>query len=450
MTLPFAPLVSLLAAAVLIWPWQGQPTGDAQAQFVSGPVTRDLVCPVAKSAPTPVTATPAPAPHLPAASQLGALRTFAFRPQPVLSQAAIPNFAFTGASPSHPLRVAIWGDSHTAAGPFAPTLADALRGRGVTTDAGYLPPTMGRANVRLPAMHAYCIGPAWSTELAFTAQGTLQTGPALANRVAQAGPDSYLWLDLRDASGNARIASLDIVYRSVTGGALEASVNDGPVRTLSLVPGDGSHTLAVRADKPIGTLRLRVSSGAIALHGFQLAYTGPNAPSAVFDTFSLPSSTAHGWANIDPAYLASALNGAAYDAVILEYGTNEGNDPGFTPAGYAADLTVALTNVRKVFPAASCVLVGPPDRGVLAQGRAAVDVLKYARIHQQIETIQRSVGAQFGCAPWNWQDVMGGPGGSYGWVLNSPSLMGGDLTHLTAEGYRRTAGALAHSLGWQP
>ena len=43
---------------------------------------------------------------------------------------------------------------------------------------------------------------------------------------------------------------------------------------------------------------------------------------------------------------------------------------------------------------------------------------------------------------------MGGPGGSYGWALNMPPLMGRDLTHLSRDGYKRTGDALAHSLGW--
>ncbi|MBW8880500.1 MAG: hypothetical protein JF615_03470, partial [Asticcacaulis sp.] len=138
-----------------------------------------------------------------------------------------------------------------------------------------------------------------------------------------------------------------------------------------------------------------------------------------------------------------------YDAVILEYGTNEGNETPFNADTYAATLTQALTHVRAVFPQASCLLVGPPDRGLFRlHAGEQPDLLSYARIHQQIAIVQAQVGARFACAAWNWQDVMGGPGGSYGWALHAPPLMGPDGTHLTAEGYRQTGKALAHSLGW--
>ena len=62
--------------------------------------------------------------------------------------------------------------------------------------------------------------------------------------------------------------------------------------------------------------------------------------------------------------------------------------------------------------------------------------------------MQSEVGARLGCAAWNWQSLMGGPGGSYGWANHNPPLVGSDLTHLTGAGYKRTGEALARSLGW--
>jgi hypothetical protein len=107
--------------------------------------------------------------------------------------------------------------------------------------------------------------------------------------------------------------------------------------------------------------------------------------------------------------------------------------------------------MRTVFPRASCVLVGPPDRGILVNRHGpgtALDLLQYARIHEQIAQVQAQVGAQYNCVAWSWQGFMGGPGGNYGWAYNDPVLMGRDLTHMTMEGYRRTGQALATSLGW--
>ena len=207
--------------------------------------------------------------------------------------------------------------------------------------------------------------------------------------------------------------------------------------------------LTVGADAMISTIKMRVTRGQVVLQGFLLDYDKP--PMVTFDVFGIPSSTARGWANADPAAIASALHGETYDAIGLEYGTNEGNDVKFDRDKYALGLTRALINLRQVFPHASCVLVGPPDRGILLErhGRPQEpDLLKYARIHQQIAEVQARVGAQYNCVAWNWQDFMGGPGGNYGWAYHDPALMGRDLTHMTMDGYKRTGQALATSLGW--
>ena len=134
---------------------------------------------------------------MPTAEQLGALAHPVVRVQPLIDPARIPQFALRDGSGLRRRRIAVWGDSHVAAGPFMPTVIDALRARGVTVGGRFLPPTMGRANVRLPWLRAYCIGPAWSSTVAYTAHERLEVGPGLIDRVAQAGPDSYLWLDLR-------------------------------------------------------------------------------------------------------------------------------------------------------------------------------------------------------------------------------------------------------------
>jgi len=368
------------------------------------------------------------------------------RASPPVDLSALAGFDLRGASEAHPRRIAVWGDSHVAAGAFMPTVVDRLQTRGLTVGTGFLPPSMGRANVRLRGLRAFCIGPGWSTELAYSSREPLRVGPALINRVADAGPDSYLWLDLRAADRQRTVRRLRMVSRAQEGAALDVSVNDGPKQQAVLAPGAGSRTLSLEADGGIATVRLRVSRGRIVLHGFMLDPLSP--PSVIFDVFGTPSSTVRGWANLDPAYLTASLQGENYDAVVLEYGTNDGSDPRFDRSRYAAGLGAALETLRQVFPRASCLLVGPPDRGVLWRPGETPDVLTWSRTLRDVAAIQSDVGARFGCASWDWQGLMGGAGGSYGWARNTPPLMGQDLTHMTNAGYRLTGEALARSLGF--
>lgn len=426
---------------------------QSDVSFVSGASVGNLTCPNA-SQQAKVVAPPSLAPRtgaignspLSGMAALGPFRRLVIRKQPSISPRMLPGLVIGAFTAPH--RVAFWGDSHIAAGTFMPTLMEVLHERGLTVAAGYLPPSMGRPNTHLLSLHAYCIGQAWDAEPAFTSSTRVATGPGLINRTADAGPESYLWLDVRNSDLQATARQLQIIYRSPTGGALEVSVNNGAPIQAQLDATNESQTLTLHGDAPIATVKMRVARGRVVLHGFMLDYIKP--PELTVDVFGVPSATVRGWANADPDYLAHTLKGVHYDGVVLEYGTNEGNDPDFNSDKYAAGLAKALTNMRQVLPSASCLLVGPPDRGVMPKGNPRMtDPLKFSRIHRQIEVIQQQVGRQFNCANWDWQDLMGGPGGSYGWALADPVLMGRDVTHLSPEGYRRTAHALAHSLGWE-
>jgi hypothetical protein len=453
------PRIALAALLLLpgLEPARAQP--DLMLRFVSAPgagVWSPADCPDYK--PPPKRPSPSSRPAAPIGNQVPAIETLGplartmIRQQPALDPRAIPGLRLQNPQDQgQPRRIAVWGDSHVAAGPFMPTLLQALRANGLSVGAHYLPPTMGRANLRLPLLRAFCAGPGWDTELPYAAPAPVISGPALANRIATGGDQSYLWLDLRDTRGQPTAAQVRIVYRAAAGSALELSANGAAASAVMLsADGEGpasSRTLTVRADAPIATLKLRVTQGRFVLHGFILDPETP--PDLSFDVFGLPSATVRGWANASPPHLLQSLHGVRYDGVILEYGTNEGNVQPFDPDQYAALLTQALANLRRVFPSASCMLVGPPDRGVLEGRGRRGELLQFGRVHQQIAAIQHDIGQRFGCAAWNWQDLMGGPGGSYGWFYAEPSLMGRDLTHLSPAGYEKTGHALARSLGWE-
>ena len=447
---PHRARLALLSLALALPVLGGAARAQTVLDFVSAPSVEDLQCPNPLLQPPSGGDVAGHRPSLagsqvPSLGELGALARTVIRAQPRINPQTIPGLALQDFKP--PRHIAIWGDSHIAAGPMMPTLLQALRARGVSTGAYFLPPTMGRANVRLPGLRASCAGPGWDTELSYALPTPLLSGPALANRTAVAGPDSYLWLDLRDPDRRALVREVRIVYRVASESTLEISVNDGPTRRVALSPrGDGAtETLILRGDAPVATVKLQVGQGRLLLYGFILDHIAP--PALTLDVFGIPSATVRGWANADPDYLQQTLHGVHYDGVMLEYGTNEGNARDFNRAQYAALLTEALTHMRQVFPAASCLLIGPPDRGVLSARRA--DLLRFAHTHQLIEATQREVGRRFGCAVWNWQDLMGGPGGNYGWFYAAPPLMGHDLTHLSAAGYEQTGQALARSLGWR-
>jgi hypothetical protein len=455
----FLPKTAIALGAILA---TSMPVRQVSAQdivrFTSVPLAGDLSCPITKI-PSPVehasavaggnapqTKSQVPA-GLPSPEELGPFQKTTIREQPLIVPDTIPGLLVNSSTAYR--RIAIWGDSHIAAGPFLATLISGLEVRGISVGSHFLPPSMGRANTRPLSVRMSCVGPGWTTEQSYMLPSQLETGPGLINRIAIASPESYLWLDLRTADQQPVVRMLQLTYSGSEDAVVSIGVNDGQEQRIALRKGGGPHILTIYDEKLVSTIKLKLVKGEVTLQGFTLDYAQP--PVITFDAFGLPSSTVKGWANASPSYMTHTLNGWQYDGVMLEYGTNEGNDPDYDPKKYTALLTKALTNVRQVFPRASCVLIGPPDRGVLRlANQSAADLLRFSRIHQQIEQIQRTVGRQFNCVAWNWQDLMGGPGGSYGWALGTPSLMNRDLTHLSPEGYKRTAHALAQSLGWEP
>lgn len=449
------------AAVIALLMMYGLPSGAQEVarrySFQNGTETKELRCPArARLAPSRSPADeelePPDAEEL---DELGILATNITRGDQTLTPTpTIPP------SQTLPRRIAIWGDSHLAAGSFAAELRRVLGAQGVKPRAPFIPMTMGRAGVILP-LRRHCMD-AWKSELAHTAKQTmLATG--IGMNTLHGEPDAFMWLDLRNEAGEADVLSVDL-YFTVTPeeGSITVSIDGGPEGRVML-GGDGrTGMITISGTAPISLLKLRVQQQPVVLNGFYLNYREPAA--AVLDAFGIPGATMRSWQQIDPASFGEYFRAHGYDMVMLEFGTNEGNARPFDVAGYRRMLVESLAKLRQVFPDARCLLIAPGDRGVLLpkarkagirkpghgrQQRAARDLLHFSRIHESIYQVQQEIGARYGCEAWSMQAAMGGQGAAYRWLLASPPLMARDLIHFTPRGYQRLAQELAESLGWK-
>ena len=365
---------------------------------------------------------------------------------------------------STPLRVAIWGDSHLAAAFFSQELVSLLKLAPDQVQSALLPPTMNAPGVRLPLRKA-CVSSHWRRELVYAhREAATVPGPGMVNlHSAQAGAN--LSWDFRHPSAGVRPGSLKLLYQQ-TAEPIEITIaiDGGAAQTLVLAQEAGPAAVEVLADGPISTLSLHLVSGSLRLHGLAL----PVAPSVKLqmDVFGYPGATVNAWATADSDYLSAWFEAQAYDLVLLEFGTNEGNVGAFDPVAYEALLNKAVSRWRARFPDSACMLIGPGDRGVLvrqsARGKRAkgskakrvvmpgknVDLLKYSKIHASIVQIQDKVGAEYGCRAWSMLDAMGGPASAYTWARSKPALMAPDLIHFTVGGYQRLAQTWARDVGW--
>ena len=77
-------------------------------------------------------------------------------------------------------------------------------------------------------------------------------------------------------------------------------------------------------------------------------------------------------------------------------------------------------------------------------------MLRFTRVHAEINRLQQQVAQEQGCRFWSAFQAMGGAGGAYRWQARQPALMARDLIHFTVPGYQQLARQFASDMGWQP
>ena len=365
---------------------------------------------------------------------------------------------FSKLTKSRPLNIGLWGDSHAAANFFAEELINSVNLPKDKVLPRFIPPTLARGGVRLP-LRKQCQGQGWKYDLAYVGgQEGVQFSRGMA-RLNTTVNNSYQWIDFRTQGQQPNLRGVDILYAaSAMPTTLGLTIDQLPEQLVDLKLNERG-TIQIQAQGGLmSTLKLRLVKGSLSLEGFVPNYA--EQARLYFDTLAIPGATARSWKLVDPEYFKALGNQTPYDVVLLQYGTNEGNQKPFNPETYENDLTASLQNLRRIYPNAVCVLLGPTDRGTLiarskntrprtntqkdaTQGTGAPALAKelmvYSRIHEQISRIQQTVGQQVGCGFWDWQQAMGGPGGSYAWLKHSPTLMARDLIHLTVAGYQESA-----------
>lgn len=353
-------------------------------------------------------------------------------------------------------RVAFWGDSHFAAGFFTQELINQLGLTPEQTQSAFIPATMNRPGVRLPVRKT-CSSPAWRYESAHVLSTTANApGPALVNAASAQQGASLAW-DLRTPSRQAIHSKARFLYQQTEAPiSIGVQVDGGEELTAVLEAAPGPAVLELQSDQAISTLQIRLLQGSLRSHGLGLDV--PHSTRLQLDLFALPGATAKAWQQSNMDYLRNWFAEAApYQVVALAYGTNEGNEKSFDSNAYAQSLRQSLANLRQMFPEASCLLIGPGDRGILIpqrrRGRPPIEanqLLRYSLIHAQINKIQQDLGTEMGCHTWGMYRAMGGAASAYTWARQRPQLMANDLTHFTVPGYQKLAQLFATEVGWKP
>lgn len=249
----------------------------------------------------------------------------------------------------------------------------------------------------------------------------------------------------------ARASRIEVDYgKDPSGGSFDVFIDGaraGRVSTRAPVAGSGWFPFEL-ADAPHQVELRTVGDGEVRVFGMTLdrAQAG-----VVVDALGINGAQVFTALRWNEVHFAEQLRHAAPDLVIAAYGTNEALEPGLTDAEYERRLVDFLGRVARATPTAACLLLGPPDLARHTKGKD--DWKSWPRV-KEIIAVQRKVAEAAGCAFFDQQEAMGGPGSIVAWATEPDSRAQGDRVHLTRAGYAFMANAFAGDLmqaydGWR-
>ena len=323
-----------------------------------------------------------------------------------------------------PVRIAHFGDSHTAADILTAQIRRKFQADFGDGGPGYIVARNPMSTPRKGVVSGAT--PGWTVD--GIGKGTMNDGSyGLAGiSLTATKADERIWLE---TSCN----HFEVYYmRSPGAGTIDITVDGTSVveRPLSLnsdlpgpdyfsydAPADGNHRIEVRT----------LTAGRTRILGIVAEHIAPHS-GVSYDVLGINGARLVRLFSWNLNLLADNVIERKPDLIIIAYGTNEVTDDDWTVESYSRKLADIIDRFKRAAPDASVIVFGPPDR--------ADTPVAGSRMPQLLEA-QRRAAKQAGAAFWCSFDAMGGDGSMNSWV--SQGLGQGDRVHLTGAGYLRMA-----------
>lgn len=335
--------------------------------------------------------------------------------------------------------VAQFGDSHTAADIETAVIRRALQARFGDGGRGFV--ALGKPWKGYLQEGVRCgMSDGWSPERGKLAKGRF-TGDGFYG-LAGIGVETHTqgaraWTDINSRTARAEVSYLE----QPNGGSFDVFIDGMRIVRISTrgervssafrtfdIGENVTHQLEVRA----------AGDGDVRVFGISLARTQPG---VVFDALGINGARVTTCLQWDESHWAEQLRHRSPSLVILAYGTNESTDETLPAQTYERQLVDLLGRIARAVPAASCLLLGPPDRAVkVGDGWVTSPKLK------EVISSQRRVAEAAGCAFYNQLDAMGGEGTVATWADEKPARAQSDRVHLTRDGYAELGSTFASDL----
>jgi len=351
------------------------------------------------------------------------------RPDPVIDRPGtlVPFFErlyrlSTGDSPT--VHILHFGDSHTASDDWTGVLRDLFQYRFGNGGPGFSLAGIPFKGYRRFDVHGGA-SKAWDAEGLRTGEGDGFFGlGGVSISTERAAQTIYL---------DADCASVELDYLQQPGGGRIALSSDGETVQEASTEGGFAPGFLEYATKP-GRHRFEVRTlepAPVRLFG----WVAENPKGLTYESIGINGAEAALIQRWDEPMHAAYLKRRDPALIVLAYGTNEATDTKWTEAGYLEAFSAILLRLRRAVPAASILVLGPPDRFTRVKGR-----------WRPYEGVDRIVAAQLEacrqnrCAYWNTRARMGAEGSMGDWVM--AGLAQGDYAHFTSLGYQRLANVL--------
>jgi len=249
------------------------------------------------------------------------------------------------------------------------------------------------------------------------------------------GPGKYArYSPAADGATGKNFSRMEVYYLlSPGGGQFSVSVNGGDSQTISTDGASqtsGFYEIKARQSGE-NTFEVKSAGGSVRLFGAVIENDGPG---VVYDSLGVNGAYAGLLATaMSEGHWAEQLRHRNPNLVVINYGTNESQYASDDQMQrYEKDLREVIRRVRVALPAVSILVISPMDRGKRAPGGKIVTMPSIPKIVE----MQRRVALEENVAFFNTFKAMGGEGTMAKWAAGKGKnhLVGGDLTHPTAEG----------------
>jgi len=374
------------------------------------------------------------------------------------------------ADPSGRTLLLFFGDSHTAGDSMTSRLRITLQSR--FGDAGRGLVAAGRAPTRHYYQRdvKYGITGTWKAAVGGH-KGDAEPFGIGGLRVFGTTKGAQLWVSTcDDCQAGKTTAQFEILYYAAPDhGLLRYRVDEGPwlelkTKTAPIEPPHPARQVIAVADGPHKLTLEHGGGGVLDLFGIGMERLRPG---VIVDSLGVVGRRLGSLRSWDWAVIGEQLATRDPRLVVLQYGTNEADDPDLDLEAFARYYDETILRIRAAAPTASIVILGPPDMATREAGKACDRMKPKAdgtiipecmwrtpSVIRDIISVEHAAAVRNHVAFFDTFAAMGGADHMHDWLLAEPKVAYKDHVHFTDVGYQLWAdaferGLLAHYADWR-